>query len=290
MEKGIDENYVDEFKMHLLEMDCSNGTVENYVTGVYGFFIWITNEYLHDIPPSGVTGFDIREYKNYITNNKNLKANTINNKLAALKSFFSFLYGKKYIDKDPAQDIKKIKIHTQQTGASINDLEIKRLKREVITRGNPLHKTIIFNLCYTGVRVSELINLKLIDIIIKENKKDSYLIVRNGKGGKYREIPLNSTLIDIYYEWIDERKRRNIQSEFFLITERSNKACRSAINKIVRKYGLRIGRDDIHPHTFRKYFLRKILEVISPYFLPIRINVIVSCQVNSFLYFIFSNF
>lgn len=261
MEKGIEQKYIEEFKMYLLERDSSDGTIANYTGGVNDFFIWIKSEYLHEIIPVNITGFDIREYKNYILHNKNLKPNTVNNKLAALNSFFNFLYEKNQIDKNPAQNIKKIKIHTHQTGATITALEIKRLKREVITSGNPLHKMIVFTLAYTGVRVSELIKLKLTDIIIKENKKDSYLVVSYGKGGRYREIPLNSSIIDIYNEWMEERRKTNIKSNYLIITERSDFACRSGINKVIRKYGLKIGRNDLHPHTFRKYFLRTILEV-----------------------------
>lgn len=261
MEKGIEQKYIDEFKICLFESDSSVGTIATYVNGVYSFFSWLNKEYLTNIKIDSVTASDVREYKDHIIHVKNLKANTANNKLAALKCFFIFLYDKKHIDINPAQDIKKIKIHTHQTGPTITDLDLKRLKREVINGGNALHKIIIFTLCFSGVRVSELINLKATDIIIKENRKDCFLIVNYGKGGKYREIPLNSILIDTYYEWIKERERKNIHSPYLIITERSDKACRSAINKVVRKYGLKIGRGDMHPHTFRKYFLRKILEV-----------------------------
>ena len=102
MKKGNDKKYIDEFKMYLLELDSSNGTIETYITGVHDFFTWINTKYLHDIAPTSVTAFDIREYKTNITHNKNLKANTVNNKLAALKSFFNFLYEKKQINKNPA--------------------------------------------------------------------------------------------------------------------------------------------------------------------------------------------
>ena len=263
MEKGIEQKYIDEFKIYLFESDSSQGTIATYINGVYGFFSWINKEYLNNIKFDSVTASDIHEYKDYIIHVKNLKANTVNNKLAALKSFFNFLYDKKHIDKNPAQDIKKIKIHTHQTGATITDLDLKRLKREVITGGNPLHQMIVFTLAFTGVRVSELIKLKLTDIIIKENRKDSFLIVNYGKGGKYREIPLNPKVIDIYYEWMEERERKNIQSPYLIVTERSHNACacRSSINKVVKKYSKKIEKIDIHPHTFRKYFLRKILEV-----------------------------
>ncbi len=256
MEKGIDEKYINEFKSYLLDKNSSEGTIATYIQNINSYLTWMGEEYVNNINLTYITASDIHEYINYLTHTKNQKNNTVNIKMAALKSFFNFLYIKKYINMNPAQDLKKIKIASKSSEFIISDLDITKLKKEVILGGNPLHQLIIIILSDTGIKISELIILKLSDIVIKENLSESYLVIKHPKSGKYKEITLNSTLIDVYNEWMLERKRKNIKSDFVVTTERSPKACRSAINKLLSKYSRKAGLDTVlNPNILRKYFL-----------------------------------
>ncbi len=259
MEKGINENYITEFKSYILDKNYAEGTIATYIQNIYGFFSWISTEYIYSVYVTDITSIDIQEYINYLTHTKNHKINTVNIKMATLKSFFNFLYVKKYINVNPAKDLKKIRSISKSSETVITDLDIKKLKKEVIWGGNPLHQLIIIMLCDTGIKVSELINLKLSDIVINETLCESYLVVKHPTSGKYKEIILSSDLIEIYNEWVLERTRRNIKSDFIITSERSPKACRSGINKLIAKYSRKVGLDNIiNPNALRKYYLNNL--------------------------------
>jgi hypothetical protein len=85
--------------------------------------------------------------------------------------------------------------------------------------------------------------------------------LKSGKGMKYREIPLNATCRQIISDYLEYRKSKGIKSPYLITTERSAKACRSSINKILKKHGNKIGFPEISPHVARRYFLTKVLEV-----------------------------
>lgn len=256
MEKGINENYINEFKSYLLDKNSSEGTIATYIQNINSYLSWIGEEYAVNTDLTYITEPDIHEYINYLTHTKNQKITTINIKISALRSFFNFLYVKKYININPAQDLKKIKIVSKSSEVIISDLEVKKLKKQVTFGGNPLHQFIIFALCDTGVKVSELINLKLSDIVICESLNESYLVVRHPTSSKYKEIGLSSDLVEIYNEWMLERTRKNIKSDFIITSERSPKACRSGINKLISKYRRKVGLDNINPSTLRKFYLK----------------------------------
>lgn len=257
MKKGINEKCINEFKIHLLKKNSSEGTIATYIQNINSYLSWISEEYAVNTNLTYITEPDIQEYINYLTHTKNQKSTTINIKISTLRAFFNFLYVKKYINMNPAQDLKKIKIMSKSSDSNITDLEIKKLKKEVILGGNLLHQIIVFILCNTGIKISELINLKLSDIVINENLSESYLVVKHPTSGKYKEISLSNDLIDAYNEWLLERNRRRIQSDYIVVSERSDHACRSAINKLLLKYSRKAGLNtSLNPNDLRKYYLK----------------------------------
>lgn len=257
MDKGINENYINEFKSYLLDKNYAEGTIATYVQNINSFSSWISKEYTFNTNITYITASDIEEYINYLTHTKNQEITTINIKICSLKSFFNFLYVKKYISINPAQDLNKIKIASKSSEFILSDLDITKLKKQVILGGNPLHQMIVFILCDTGIKVSELINLKLSDIVINEKLSESYLVVKHPTSGKHKEISLSNDLIYAYNEWLLERNRRRIQSDYIVVSERSNHACRSAINKLLLKYSRKAGLNTVlNPNALRKYYLK----------------------------------
>lgn len=257
------ENICTNFRKYLLENDKSLGTVETYLKNIKLFAAYISQTYSEQFNPTKVTSLDIREYRNFLLNIKCQAINTINNKLATLSEFFKYLQMCHVVETNPCQSIKKIKMQSPVKRVTIDQLTFKKLRREIERDGRPVEKVILNYLFFTGVRVSELVSIKIDDIVI--NPRSGILKVRSGKGLKYREIPLNASVRDATNEYLEFRKIKKIQSPFLITTERSggNKASRSSINKILEKYGKRIGFPDISPHSARRYFLTQILAVSS---------------------------
>ena len=101
---------------------------------------------------------------------------------------------------------------------------------------------------YTGLRISEALNVKLDDI----NLETKELIVRKGKGEKQRIVYLNTKIINAMREYL---KERNVESVYLFLSRESDKVDRSVINKSFKKYS-----KDITPHKLRHFYCTHALE------------------------------
>jgi len=112
-------------------------------------------------------------------------------------------------------------------------------------------------LLYTGLRVTELVNLKLKDIDLLACS----LTVRCGKGGKIRDVPLRSEVNEAIKEYLCTKRKENKHndSEYLFLTQRSGKMDRDTVNKILRKIGKET-RLNLYPHKFRHTFCTRLVK------------------------------
>ncbi len=125
-------------------------------------------------------------------------------------------------------------------------------------RSNIRDFSIISFILFTGVRVSELVNLKINNVNIKE----SYIKVK-GKGEKERMIPLSDELSVLLKEYL---KQRNTDSDFLFISKFSDKFTPLSIQLIVKKYSKKANlQKKVSPHKLRHTFATLALEAgVSP--------------------------
>lgn len=104
-----------------------------------------------------------------------------------------------------------------------------------------IENLILLLLCYTGVRVQELCDLKWEDIDIE----DEWITISSGKGNKYRQVPL----LD-YTKKILVKIKRKLKSKIWVLeTNTGQQYYRQYINRYIKKLG-----DNLHPHLFRHTF------------------------------------
>lgn len=110
-------------------------------------------------------------------------------------------------------------------------------------------------LLYTGLRVSELVNVKLTDI----NYLTNTLLIR-GKGGKLREVPLRSDVLESIQKYIlgERCTTKFTASEYLLISQRADKLHRDTIRKWLEIVGKKL-KIHIHPHMMRHTFCTRLL-------------------------------
>jgi integrase/recombinase XerD len=122
---------------------------------------------------------------------------------------------------------------------------------------NSRNLTIIDFIYSTGSRVSEVINVNISDIDTKES-----FVRLEGKGSKQRIVPLGSLLINNLTEYIKLRDPiKNLKSNKLFLSKSFKKLDRSAIFRIVKSTGLKLGLNvDLHPHTLRHSAATHMLE------------------------------
>lgn len=249
------EYYLDAFVDYLNKSDKSSGTISTYTANIIGFIKYYVESYGEEFIPENVIMMDLKDYRNYLLNIKRQKASTINNKIAALKEYFFFLKSNGIIKDNPAENMKKIRTNKPTAPKSFSDTEFKKIKRYVYRSQKDLWIIIFELLSKTGIRVSELINIRLADITINDRSGNLRVI---GKNQKERNIPLHLDVRKAITSYLEIRNKSSINSEYLLISERKQPFTRSGIFKMLKRW-----ENDtnikIHPHMFRHHFAIQVL-------------------------------
>lgn len=213
-------NYLEEFKQHLFEDGKSPTTIASYVGDVRGFLIYLESK--GTVFDGQLRRFYVTSYKKLLQDN-DYKINTINKKINSLVCFNRFLLKVKQMD-ELVVDLRKDKIRiaygSEQEVEIYSEVEIERLLFYIqdLKRVSIRDKLIIHLLLFTGIRVSELVSIKLQDLDLLTMQ----LHVR-GKGGKVREVPLRAEVVEVTKEHMDTERREHKfnASEHLILTQRS---------------------------------------------------------------------
>jgi len=240
-----------------LEKSLSENSVEAYLNDVYKLEKYF-NEIGRDISPVRVSYSDLKEFLAwYSINNKNTR--TQSRVLSGIRAFFRFLLIEGEIAENPSSLLESPKIGLKLPEV-LSVIEIDRIIDEIDLSKPEGHrnKAIIETLYGCGLRVSELVNLRLTDIHYNEE----YVIV-TGKGDKQRLVPISKKAlkeIDIYKH--DRENLTVITDRNILFLNRRGKGLtRAMIFTIIKDLAARAGiRKNISPHTFRHSFATHMIE------------------------------
>jgi len=211
-----------------------------------------------DIMPSKVTYPDLKKFLNWYGDN-NTNSRTQSRVLSGIRAFYRFLLIDGEIAENPATLIESPRIGFKLPEI-LSVIEIDSLI-DAIDLSKPeghRNKAIIETLYSCGLRVSELVNLRLTDIHYDEG----YLIV-TGKGNKQRLIPVSGKAlreIDLY------KKDRNVlpvikDQNILFLNRRGSKLSRAMIFTIIKDLAAKAGiKKTISPHTFRHSFATHMIE------------------------------
>ncbi|NMB42318.1 MAG: tyrosine-type recombinase/integrase [Firmicutes bacterium] len=249
-------DYIKEFKDELSKQDMSKNTINNYARTAQDFFSFMKTIIGEEILPKDITEIDIREYRSYLLNVKKQNPGTINNKLSGLIKYCNFLKGIKILGSNPARAVNKIKIQNHQVSPkTLHKNDLYKLRR-TFHKENKLRDIAIFELLYnTGVRVSELCNIELDDIAISDQK--GTLVIREGKGSKFRTVPLNLNARNAIKAYLEIRP--TTANAKLLLGERGSLG-REAVFRIIKKYADLAGLEEVSPHTLRHQFCKNLLD------------------------------
>lgn len=249
------EYYFDDFIDYLDRNDKSPGTISTYTTNIKDFIKYYIESYDEEFIPENVIMMDLKDYRNYLLNIRRQKASTINNKIAALKEYFFFLKSNGIIKNNPVENLKKIRTNKPVAPKSFSDTDFRKIKRYVYKSKKELWIVIFELFSKTGVRVSELINIRLNDINMGERSGNLRVI---GKNQKERNVPLHVEVRKAIVDYLEVRDKKSIISDYLLLSERKAPFTRSGIFKMLKRW-----EDDtnikIHPHMFRHHFAIQLL-------------------------------
>ena len=203
---------------------------------------------------------NIKMYKIHLKNKEYLPS-TINRKLASMKSFFLFLNDQDLINTNPTQNIKLDKFGTNRAPEYLTLEEAKELIN-ACSGDNYMqirNKAMVGLLYSSGLRVTELVSLNIIDI----NLKDGWVRC-NGKGSKERLVPIyRSALVDLELYLTESRPilKTKFTKDSLFVNARGKRMTRQECWRVLKEVTNNAGIEkSVSPHTLRHTFATHLLQ------------------------------
>ncbi len=240
-----------------LEKSLSENSIEAYLNDVFKLENYIAGTGT-GIGPTGVTFPDMKKFLQwYGTDNQNPR--TQSRTLSGIRAFYKYLLVEGEIDENPASLIESPKTGLRLPEVlSVNEIDRMIDQIDLSRPEGHRNKAIIETLYGCGLRVSELVNLRLTDIHYGEG-----FVVVTGKGNKQRLVPVSGKAlkeIDIYK--LDRKELPAIHDQNILfLNRRGSRLTRAMIFTIIKDLAAKAGiKKNIHPHTFRHSFATHMIE------------------------------
>ncbi len=248
---------VDFLQFLKIERNLADNTVSAYGRDLEKFRRYLSSVKKEDV--SLVERDDIQDYTRFLKG-KNFSSQTIARNLVSIKMFFRFMMREGKIKNDPSQDLEApLSWSKLPEVLGINEVE-NLLNQPALMKRNGCRDRAILELLYaTGMRVSELVNLKLSDL----NLKIGYVRCL-GKGEKERIVPVGKIAREVLENYLAKARPvltgKGKDSQYLFVNKHGLPFSRQAIWKMLKKYVRKAGiRKNVTPHTLRHSFATHLL-------------------------------
>ena len=260
------------FSDYLDAQDRSPLTVKGYLADLVHFARWFEQTNGEALSPPAVTPTDIREYRQHLLTVERRKASTVNRRLASISAYMAWAQEQRLIERNPAQEVRSVpqvdsgphyldrKQMYALSRAIDKDLQIAELrypKRKVARRRDA---SLVVFLVNTGLRLQEALDLCLGDVQITERK--GQVIVRQGKGGKQRIVPLNTEARKALQAWLAVRPA-SVPGDYLWVAveNKSSGALTSrSVQRVIERLGQDAGLERLTAHMLRHTFAKNLVD------------------------------
>ena len=250
---------LDNFRMYLkIERGLSENSIKNYSLDISSFMDFLYTQKINETP----LNCKQETVKKYIYETaKTLSEHTQARRISGLRSFFDYLIFEKYRSTNPTDLIETPKLGKRLPDVlSVSEIELIVKNLDLSHPQGHRNRAIIETLYGSGLRVSEIVNLNLSNLFLKES-----LIQVTGKGNKQRLVPMGSVskkYLKIYIKQIRGfQKIDNNYQDLVFLNRNGKRLTRQMIFTLIRSLASKAKIDKkIGPHTFRHSFATHLLE------------------------------
>jgi integrase/recombinase XerD len=260
--------YIEQFlEMALAERGIAKNTFISYKRDLLDFKIFLQKIKIEELV---VTSKDIEQYITLISNN-GILPRSINRKISALNSYYNFLITESHAEYNPVTIVDLPKY--QNKLPSVMSIEQIRTLLDFCNKNKSIEGirlSAMIHLIYaSGLRVSELVSLKLVDIVsgvgVLQIRK-SFAV--KGKGGKERIVIINDKAKNAIEDYLNIREKfchdKSLKAKtfFFLSSSSTGHMTRQNFALALKKVAIEVGLDpeNISPHILRHSFASHLLE------------------------------
>jgi len=252
------ENSIKEFKYYLkVERSLADNSVNAYIRDIRKLADFCSKIKINEL---NISFNEIREFIADL-NSKNISARSQARIISGIKAFFKYLIIEDYITNDPTMLIENPKIGLKlPVVLGVDEIELIISSIDLSNKQGERNRAILETLYSCGLRVTELINLKISNI----NFKEGYIKVI-GKGDKERLTPIGSNALKYITIYVNEvrihQKISKNQEDFVFLNNRGSKLSRVMIFTLIKRIVDKVGiKKKVSPHTFRHSFATHLIE------------------------------
>lgn len=243
---GTFATWMDEYQGYNLK------TSKMYLRMIKQFIKWIGEREIEFDGPWIITAGIVRDYRNYLAIISGKKPPTINKSLQVIRIYCRWAKEEGLIEVNPASRVQYIE-EPLLAPKSLSENYVDVLRSILKTKKIRTRALIEVGLS-AGLRVSEVINLKISDLLLR--KRGGEIYVRVGKGMKFRTVPIAPDLVLTLKEYLSGRRDTN---EYLFVTQRhQQKMSTRAVQKIVEKLREETGFHFTY-HTLRHTYCSDLL-------------------------------
>jgi len=252
------EGAIKDFKTFLrLEKSLSPNSIAAYCRDVDKLALYFGTDGNQKLPTE--VGYnDLRDFISWFGEN-NENARTQSRTISGTKAFYRFLLLEGEIDANPTALIESPKIGFKiPTVLSISEIEAILGSIDLSDPLGHRNKAIIETLYGCGLRVSELVNLKLTDL----HEKERFVVV-TGKGDKQRLVPIGGKALEAINLYKEKRREmlKITDENIVFLNRRGHKLTRAMVFTIIKESAQKAGiKKTVGPHTFRHSFATHLVE------------------------------
>ena len=253
------QNDIDNYRNYLIfERRMSKNTTSSYIRDLEGYKEFLEKERRIN-STLDISKKDIESYLEFLSNN-NYTTTSLARKLTAIKNFHKYLFATGVVNVDESITIERPKLRKSLPNVLTIDEVDNLLNVKTITPFDYRNKAMLELLYGTGLRISEMLDLKLTDVDFEN------CIVRcYGKGSKERIVPIGEYIIDSLNNYLENGRNKLINSkkifDFLFLNSRGSRISRFSFFKILKRLLAEKGiKKDVSPHSLRHSFATHMLE------------------------------
>ncbi|MEE0990110.1 MAG: site-specific tyrosine recombinase XerD [Paludibacteraceae bacterium] len=240
----------------LLERSLSDNTLKSYSADVQKLLTYFSDKNIN------YKEAKLQDFQSFLVflNELGIASTSQARIISGVKSFYSYLLSEDIIEDDPTQLLEMPKLSRYlPTVLSVEEIDMLKSVIDLSKADGQRNKAMIEVLYSCGLRVSELIDLKLSNIYAKEG-----FIQVFGKGSKQRLVPISETALNEISMYMLDRNSWDIkpgQGDFLFLNQRGSHLSRQTVFNVIKKSAADAGiKAVISPHTLRHSFATHLLE------------------------------
>jgi site-specific recombinase XerD len=239
----------DRYLIHLQSKNKSLKTIEGYRKDYRYFNTYMEERYNGIIYIDEITSEDLEGYQIFLSFERKLKPRSVNRYISSIRSLLAYAYKKDWVEENVADHIDQVKVPEKER----TYLTHEELEELFCAIDQPIVKTAIVTMAYTGLRVSEATSLTLDDVNLKEQT-----IRCLGKGNKERLIPVSNKLKPILENYVTYV--RNAHSHYFFATNKTGSLSPVYINRVLQTAAREINlKKKVSAHILRHSFATNLV-------------------------------